>query len=401
MARSPATSSHPIRPVHRTVVLALTVVLMIATSLPNVPRAWLDYSSVPVIGGLQRYETYGNDTIADMYEARVVLADPLDMYTKSKTDQTPLEAATWSKEASAPYPPVALLAMAGLSAVGGAIGIGYYGMVLLLAATFLGLSFAYFLRTRWYLFPLLYLNFGYLSDRFVHVQDGSYLLMLVVVMAALQLARASPHRAHALMAVATTMKLSPLFYLTHVGAMRRPMAATYLAILVVGLVLPYFVLDNYLYIYQYGYELRGSWSGAAASLAVAGLFAVLIAYVGTRHGFDWEDRIGWSLVPVALFFALKLNAPRHLLLVLLVPDKRGLRNVAAAVAMFLPALAPSAIRFGAAGPIAAVILLAGLLVYVRRTGWDIVRDDLRHPWRTAQLMLSPPAAYAGRPSGGG
>jgi len=371
-------------------VLALTIAVMIGTSVPNVPRAWVDYSSLPVIGGLQRHDTYGTDTIADMYGSRVVLNDPLDMYTKSKTDQTPLEAATWSREASAPYPPVARLARAGLYAVGEAVGIGYYGMVLLLAVTFLGLSLAYFMGTRWYLFPLLYLNFGYLSERFVHVQDGSYLMMLVVVTGALWMARAAPHRAHLLMAVAATMKLSPIFHATHVSAMHRPVAATYLTVLAAGLVLPYAVFDDYLYIYEYGYGLRGSGPGAAGALAAAGLFAVLIAYVGARHGFDWEDRIGWSLVPVALFLALKLNAPRHLLLVLLVPDRRGLRNVAAAVALLLPALFPAAIGFGAAGPIAAVILLGGLLAYVRRTGWGTVRDDVRHPWRTLRLMLRPP-----------
>jgi hypothetical protein len=112
---------------------------------------------------------------------------------------------------------------------------------------------------------------------------------------------------------------------------------------------------------------------------------VLIAYVETRLGFDWEERIGWSLVPVAVFLALKLNAPRHLLLVLLVPDKRGLRNVAAAVAMLVPALVPS-VRFGAAGPIAVAILLGGLIRYVRRIGWTTVRDDLRHPGRTVAMM---------------
>ena len=64
-----------------------------------------------------------------------------------------------------------MLTAAGLYAIGEAIGIGFYGMVLLLATLFIALSLWYFLNTRWYLFPLLYLNFTYLGHRFVYVQD--------------------------------------------------------------------------------------------------------------------------------------------------------------------------------------------------------------------------------------
>jgi len=370
----------------RTAILGATVLLMTVIALPKVPRVWLDYSTLPLLEAIPQPETWGTDTIADMYEARVVLNDPHDMYTRSRVEQTQLEAITWSKEASAPYPPVALLVMAALAAVGNAVGIGYYGMVLLLAVTFIGLSLAYFVKTRWYLFPLLYLNFSYLAERFVFVQDGSYLAMLVVIIAALWLARARRSSSHLLMALATTMKLSPLYYVKHVSAMSAGVGVSYLAVLAAGLVLPYFVFENYLSIYTYGFELRGSLAGSGASLAAAALFALLIAYVEVRRGFDWEERIGWALVPVAVFLALKLNAPRHLILVLLIPDKRGLRNVAAAVAMLVPALVPS-VRFGAAGPIAAVILLGGLASYVRTIGWRTVRGDLGHPIRTLQLIL--------------
>ena len=82
------------------------------------------------------------------------------MYTRRKLQQTPLEASTWSKQASSPYPPFTLLSLAGLHAIGERVGVGLYGMVLLLAVLFVTLSAVYFLRTRWYLFPLLYLNFA-------------------------------------------------------------------------------------------------------------------------------------------------------------------------------------------------------------------------------------------------
>ena len=140
------------RPVQYTVIAA-TVLHMIAVAIPNVPRAYVDYARFPLLSGVHQYETYGPDTIGNSYVAKVVLNDPLDMYTKARLEQTPLEKATWTREESAPYPPAALLTAAGLYAIGAATGIGFYGMVVLLAALFVALSLWYFLNTRWYLFP--------------------------------------------------------------------------------------------------------------------------------------------------------------------------------------------------------------------------------------------------------
>ena len=134
-----------------------------------------------------------------------------DMYTKARLEQTPLEAATWTKEESAPYPPAVRLTQAAMFALGERTGLGLYGLTLILAAAFLAASAWYFLQTRWYLFPLLYLNFAFFADRFVYVQDGSYLVMLACVMAALLLARGGRRRiATLLIAVATAMKLLPI-----------------------------------------------------------------------------------------------------------------------------------------------------------------------------------------------
>ncbi len=331
----------------RAVVIVLTLISMAATVLPKMPR-------------------YGTDTIADTYEAKVVRNDVADMYTKAKVDQTPLEAATWSKEASSPYPPATLLTLAALAACGDALGIGLYGMVSILALVFLGLSLRYFLRTRWYLFPLLYVNFSYFGDRFFFVQDGSYLVMLTVVMAALLAARRFPSAAHTLMAVAITMKLSPLYYVRHLRAMPRPVAAAFVAIVVAGLVAPYVIWDNYLYIFRYNNELKGDALAAAGAIALAAPFGVLLAYVETKRGFDLEDLIGWSLVPAALFLAFKMNVARHLLLVLLVPDKRGVRNVAAGLGMAAHYLLPSVVLLNSVLPIATIILLVGLLGQFRQ-----------------------------------
>src|SRR5438045_854377 len=95
-------------------------------------------------------------------------------------------------------------------------------------------ALVYCLRTRWYLFPLLYLNFQFFGERFAGVQDCSYLVTLLVIMAALFAARARRNAAHLLMAVATTMKLSPLIYGVEVFRMPRRTAVLYVAIVFAG-----------------------------------------------------------------------------------------------------------------------------------------------------------------------
>ena len=389
------------RPVQYTVIAA-TVLHMIAVAIPNVPKPYVDYARFPLLSGVHQYDTYGTDTIGNSYVAKVVLNDPLDMYTKARLEQTPLEKATWTREASAPYPPAALLTAAGLYAMGAATGIGFYGMVLLLAALFVALSLWYFLNTRWYLFPLLYLNFAYFGYRFVYVQDDTYLAMLVVVMIALVIARGARgargarrarsrrEASHLLMALAITMKLSPAAYAWQMLTMRRGMAMIFAAILFAGLVLPYFIWDNYLTIFTFHDQVKGNIYDTVAAVALVVPFTIVLWYVETRLGFDMEDRIGWSLVPFAMFVGIKMRVARHLLIVLLVPDKRGPRNIAAAIGLALYAAAPDVFRLGSVLYITTVLLFAFLAYYLRRIGWATVRDDARHPLRTVRLLLSEP-----------
>jgi hypothetical protein len=369
----------------------LTAVVMVATALPHVPRQVVDFRGLPLLSGVQKHETYGNDTIGDGYAARVVVNDWRDMYTKRYTEMTPLEAATWPKEACAPYPPAVRLAEAGLYAMGGWLGIGFYGSMLALAIVFVVASARYFFVTRWYLFPALYLNFAYFGERFVHVQDCSYLVMLTVVMVALYLARHGHAATHALVALATAMKLSPLYYLCHLGRMRPRDALLYVALLLAGLGFPYFVWENYLYIFRYSAELKGDWGDAAAALLAVTPFALVLRYVETRLQFDWEDRVGWGLVPFALLLALKMNVARHLLIVLLVPDKRGIRNIAAAAGLAVPAI--FGVSINASLGFAAIVLVTGLTYYLGEIGWARVRADLRSPLQTLREMFAPAGRF--------
>jgi hypothetical protein len=208
-------------------------------------------------------------------------------------------------------------------------------------------------------------------------------------MGALRLARRQ-HRdaSDALMAVAITMKLSPLYYAKRVLAMRGWRAALFVAILGAGLVLPYFIWANYLSIFLFHSSVKGTrWYDTAGAIAVAGTFAVVLWYVETRRGFDREERIGWGLVPFAMFLAFKMNVARHLLIVLLVPDKHAARNLAAAVGLLVPTLLPDIVHFNAALPIATVVLVVALVCHLDLIGFDVVKDDLRHPGRTAKMML--------------
>ena len=367
--------------------IALTVVAMLWQALPNVSQTWVDFSTTGALHGIRQPATFGTDTIADTYEAKVILNDPHDMYTKEKLAQTALEAETWSKPASAPYLPTVLLAEAGLYAVGQRLGIDLYGMILLCALLFIGTSAWYFLQTRWYVFPILYLNFAYFGTRFVAVQDGSYLVMLVVIMAALLAARSGSSVSHTLMAVAINMKLSPLYYVRHLPGMSRRSALICVGVLVAGLIAPYFIWPNYTYIFFFHEELKGGRSGLISGIVFGGLFSAMLCYVEAKVGFDAEDRIGWALVPVGMFLAMKMNVPRHLLILLLVPDKRAIRNLIAAFALLVPVVVPG-IRFGATLPIAAVLLFATLGWHLRTIGWPAIQDDLRHPARTLRLLFS-------------
>jgi hypothetical protein len=167
--------------------------------------------------------------------------------------------------------------------------------------------------------------------------------------------------------------------------MGRRNAAAYVAILATGFIVPYFVWDNYLYIFRYSGELKGDWNAGAAALIGVIPFALVLRYVETRLQFDWEDRLGWSLVPFSLLLALKMNVARHLLIVLLIPDKRGIRNIAAAVGLMVPVV--FGVPFNASLGFAALVLVLGLTYYLKEIGWERIRRDLQDPLRTLREMF--------------
>jgi len=367
----------------------VTALAIVSLSIPHVPRPFIDFSRLPLLSSVRQPETYGSDTIADVYGAKVVLNDVGDMYTKAHLEQTPLEASTWTKEESAPYPPVMRLTHAAMLAIGEWTGAGFYGLTIALAVLFLAGSAWYFLQTRWYLFPLLYLNFIYFADRFVYVQDGSYLVMLVCVLAALLLARRGSRSVPPLMAIATTMKLLPLSYARYLPRLPKRTAWTYAAMLIAGLALPFFIWEHYGYIYQFANERKGNdWLDVLGALLLVLPLTLVLWYVEERRSYDSEDRIGSSLVPFALFAALLANSGRHLLIALIVPDKRVGRNLAAAIAVALHTLLPGLVRLGSITYVASGVMCVVLACELQQLGWSTVADDLRHPARTLRLLLT-------------
>jgi hypothetical protein len=80
-----------------------------------------------------------------------------------------------------------------------------------------------------------------------------------------------------------------------------------------------------------------------------------------------------------------MNVARHLLIVLLVPDKRGIRNIAAAVGLAVPVV--FGLPFNASLGFATLVLVTGLTYYLEKIGWQRLRRDLQTPLQTLREMF--------------
>lgn len=391
-----------IRGSRRAMVLVLTGVALVVIRLWMVPAEVLDT-------GFNRTELIGMDYWADSYVGRVVANHPRDMYLKVETPQLGRET-RWTKPAAAPYPPFALLFFGGMHLAGVATGLGFYGMLVLVEAAFLTLALVYCLRTRWYLFPLTYLN-AFLALRVYWVGGASNILVLLLMMVALLLARVRSPWAQVVMALSIVTKVTPAFYLVQLRRWAGWTRALVVLVLATGLVLPLFWVEGYAGIWQrhagrdtavIGETLSAYGWGALTPVAVALAYVLPLVFVGwftsvllrVQKALDWddEDRIGWAAAPFALLFSLRVAALRMFFMAMLLPDKRGTRGVFVAV-MGLADLVMLGAGFGFNDAVRNIIwdiLGVALLVAIAQIWLREARlrdpESARLSWRPARLV---------------
>ena len=310
---------------YKYLILIVTILFIAFSRIQMVPREYAN------IGDIQIREDIGTDFIADNYTAKVALNDPFDIYTKNSLNQTEQEAQTWTKEESSPYPPLAIYHITTIYKIGDILGIGFYGVVISLELILIIMVFLYFIKTNWYLIPIVYLNF-YLAHRFWWVGDATYLLVLIYIMMALFTVKKYKTISISLMAIATIIKFSPIYYIKNIFTMKKHQWILYISILVIGLILPFIIYKNYSYIYTFNSEKS---EGFLLPFIVAGSFSIALCYIEYRMKFNDEDIIGWASIPFAIFTVLSTYAVRHLLLLLIIPDKRGYRNIALLILIHL------------------------------------------------------------------
>ncbi|MEM3342535.1 MAG: hypothetical protein QW728_07570 [Thermoplasmata archaeon] len=298
-----------------------------------------------IFGAYIRFEYYREppyfiDLYADSYEARVILNDPLDMYTKSLpitekestcegqrlgTPEFPDK--PWTKEDCAPYPPLALAGIALAFAAGGESFSGFYNIQVQLEIVFALFVLLYALQTRRYLiFPLYFLSpftvfmFWKESHMSFLVSDFFFLIGLILL--------ESKREGSAFIAMglsaATKFLNAPMALLTNRLSLRNRWL--YFVIpLFIFLILPVLIFDNYLYIFQ-----RGSDRPVLAPLLTLLCLGELIFFeFFTSPKKYLNDVMGFSMLPSAIYFTLSKDfiAPNYYLLVLSLPDRRYYRNI--------------------------------------------------------------------------
>ncbi|MBN1390756.1 MAG: hypothetical protein JXA22_08965 [Candidatus Thermoplasmatota archaeon] len=388
----------------KTLVIVLTILFIL------IVRVWFIPGEVIDLGRMNRQENLGGDFFADNYTGKVVLNDPLDMYTKEKVDLNGREASYWEKEECSPYPPLAMFILGGLHFIGDLTGIELIGVVYLLELSFVVMVLIYCLKTRWYLFPLIMLNV-FAPHRVYTMNGTTNLLVLMFMMAALLAAKHRRSISHHLVAMATCSKFMTVFYADNVFRMPRKQAMVYVGILVAGLVLPIFIFDNYLYIYSFhatrGYSFVSSLFdhfGISMSDTIAIVltwtvpsiltifFTILLFYIENRLGYDWEERVGWSGVPFALFIGLRLLTVRFLFLMLLLPDKRGTRTFL----VFLLSIVHMTLFFldvrrfavdGIWGLSTISLFTLFIFLLLGKVGWGTLKKDLGSPVFTVKELF--------------
>ncbi len=297
-------------------------------------RMRLAFAIIVLIGVIARLlvfrgAPYFIDLYADAYESRVVLDDPLQMYVKC-IDITDREATCdgqispgWTKEQCAPYPPIALFAVALTYQSGGGTLEGFY----LAQVTFeLGISAIvgiYCYREKNPLmFALFFLNPFEVSE-FWYESHSSFLwmhLFAIVGFIAYDYGRKNEAGLAFSLAIASKLFPAPLLLFPR----RWGKSYTYMLVpTIIGLCMP-FIVPGYGYIWarpNYHFAL----GAACALVCVAELWFLSRAKWVTNL-----DIIGFASIPTAIYVTLGkfLLFPNYAMMALMLPDKRYFRPIA-------------------------------------------------------------------------
>ena len=304
------------------------------------------------------------DFYADTYVAKVILNDPFDMYTKEKLNQTSQEQNKWTKEKSSPYPPLALFLLTGLYIIGEVTGAGFWITAISIEFLLVILIGILCYKSKYdKMYPFLVLN-PFIVWRVWHMADTTYLLMVSLVTIAFFTCLKNKNSITAfLMACAVSIKFVPVYIYRAIFKLHPKSRWLLVVIPAVFLILPYFIFDNYLYIYTFhsGRNILPFF----LQVVVMGIFFLELIYMERKLEFELIDILGYSLLPLSLFTTMKIGYWKYIIWALIIPDRRYYRILfgAGLTALWMMPLRLSRIEFALLTSLA-VLLLCPTVIYL-------------------------------------
>ncbi|MEM3341978.1 MAG: hypothetical protein QW728_04730 [Thermoplasmata archaeon] len=285
----------------------------------------------------KRERPYFVDLYADAYAARVILNDPMDMYTRNLPitwaestcdgEQNYNPQPPWSNYDCAPYPPVALIPTAFAFWLGEETFDGFYNISVLLELIIAGMVIIYSLLTRRpFLFPLYFLSTFTYAFFWKQTHFSFTLTTAFIVLALILFELKKEGSALFFLGLASAAKIFTLPVLamtSRFGSRKRWIWFFFVVTVFVGLVVPFFIFDNYSYIF------RRENHRPVMSYLVGGIIGIEFLFLEFfTRGKDREVAM-LSMVPMASYITLTgiLIVPPYFQLALLIPDRTYFRNV--------------------------------------------------------------------------
>ncbi|MEM3342578.1 MAG: hypothetical protein QW728_07785 [Thermoplasmata archaeon] len=286
------------------------------------------------------YHDPKQDFAADTYESRVFLNDYRDAYTKTQIEPRWPENSYFAKPECAPYPPVLLVVLSAIYyGMGGDAVDFYYFSIAFEFITALVLLLYCLMEDRIVPFICYYLNpvsiwfFGY----FWHF---TMTIFLFFIFSGMTLYRAGFKRAGMFFAgTAIAAKLFNIFLLAQHRV--KWIWLTWSAV-ILGLVVPYFIFDNYLSIFTFHSQrglrfLMDSFTFTGGKYLAIGLIALL--YIGTigvclmikrleiLRNYNTLEIMAGSMLPFAFLMGIQVASNYYILMAMMLPTREVRRNI--------------------------------------------------------------------------